>query len=203
MSEHGDERTIYTIGHSNHPIERLLELLAQTGIEVVADVRSSPASRYAPQFGRAALERSLSAAGIRYRFLGRELGGRPPGDEFYDADGRVNYAVVAASAPFVRGIECLAEWATPRRGALLCSEEDPRTCHRRLLVGRVLAERGWAVEHIRGDGTVEREAELAARETPGSRNNGQLSIFDAQGERPWKSARSVSRKGRRPTSSAP
>ena len=197
-----EQRAFFTIGHSNYPIVKLLGLLQEHRIEAVADVRSYPSSRYAPQFGRVALERSLSAAGIRYRFLGRELGGRPPGDEFYDTDGRVDYAVVAAAAPFVRGIECLAAWGAPWRVALLCSEEDPRTCHRRLLVGRVLAERGWAVGHIRGDGSIEWEAELVARETPASRNNGQLSIFDAQGERPWKSARSVSRKGRRPTSSA-
>ncbi|MBA2450605.1 MAG: DUF488 domain-containing protein [Chloroflexi bacterium] len=197
-----EQRAVFTIGHSNYSIEKLLGLLQEQRIEAVADIRSYPYSRYAPRFGRVALERSLTAAGIDYRFLGRELGGRPLGDEFHDADGRVDYAVVAASAPFVRGIACLMEWGAPRRGALLCSEEDPRACHRRLLVGRVLAERGWAVEHIRGDGSVEREAELVARETSGSRNNGQLSIFDALGERTWKSARSVSRKGRRPTSSA-
>lgn len=195
-------RAVYTIGHSNYPIEKLLGLLQEHRIEATADIRSNPFSRYAPQFGRVALEHSLSAAGIRYRFLGRELGGRPHGEEFYDADGHVDYAVVATSAPFVRGIECLEEWGALRCVALLCSEEDPLTCHRRLLVGRVLANRGWAVEHIRGDGSIDREAELVARETAGSRNNGQLSIFDAQDERPWKSARSVSRKGRRPTSSA-
>ncbi|WP_438317905.1 hypothetical protein ACP6EK_03390 [Candidatus Caldatribacterium sp. SIUC1] len=34
--------TIYTIGHSNHPLERFLELLQKHGIELVVDVRSRP-----------------------------------------------------------------------------------------------------------------------------------------------------------------
>lgn len=37
---------IYTVGHSNHPIERFLGLLQRHGIELLADVRSMPYSRY-------------------------------------------------------------------------------------------------------------------------------------------------------------
>ena len=55
------------------------------------DVRSYPASRYAPQFNRKSLASALEANGIGYAFMGAELGGRPKEAEFYDAAGRVLY----------------------------------------------------------------------------------------------------------------
>src|SRR5207253_6245318 len=55
----------------------------------------------------------------------------------------------------------LREQGVPRlRLALLCSEENPSICHRRLLIARVLREHGIAVQHIRADGSVESEEEL-------------------------------------------
>src|SRR5581483_10573171 len=68
---------IYTIGHSNHPIEHFAGLLQQHGIQALADVRSNPYSRFNPQFNREKLQASLAATGgIRYVFLGEELGAR-------------------------------------------------------------------------------------------------------------------------------
>jgi uncharacterized protein (DUF488 family) len=45
------------------------------------------------------------------------------------------------------------------RVAIMCSEEDPTHCHRRLLVAKVLLEEGLTIGHIRGDGRCERESE--------------------------------------------
>lgn len=45
-------RTIYTIGHSTHPIEKFVRLLEDRGITLVVDVRSTPYSRHCPQFNR-------------------------------------------------------------------------------------------------------------------------------------------------------
>jgi uncharacterized protein (DUF488 family) len=67
--------TLFTIGHSAHSTEKLAELLRSHHISVVVDTRSAPYSRFAPQFDRELLQRSLVAAGIRYLFLGAELGG--------------------------------------------------------------------------------------------------------------------------------
>lgn len=55
---------IYTIGHSNHGIEKFLALLEQHGIETVFDVRSQPYSRFNPQFKYRALGQALEGAGI-------------------------------------------------------------------------------------------------------------------------------------------
>src|SRR3954449_2496153 len=70
---------VRTIGHGARPIEELVECLQEAGVRTVVDVRRFPASRRHPQFDRAALERSLAAAGIDYRHA-EELGGRRSGE---------------------------------------------------------------------------------------------------------------------------
>lgn len=149
--------TIFTIGHSNHPAEHFVDLLRQHGIATLADVRSLPYSRWAPQFRKEALARSLGDARIEYVFLGRELGGRPDGAEFYTADGKVDYARRALAVDFQAGIAQLLELVRSRPTAIMCAEEDPGRCHRRLLVTPALVERGIVVDHIRGDGRLESE----------------------------------------------
>ena len=183
---------IFTIGHSNHSAEKLAGLLKGHGIEVLVDTRSRPYSRHAPHFNIRELGATLLGDGIGYLFLGRELGGWPEGEEFYDAEGRVDYALVARSQPFLDGIHRLESEIQARRVALLCSEEDPARCHRRLLVGRALSERGIAVRHIRGNGSVQ---------TEGGTADDQPVLFPEAEVSVWKSIRSVSQKRRRPSSS--
>jgi hypothetical protein len=72
---------LFTIGHSNHPLERFLDLLRRHGIGAVADVRSRPYSRFVPHFSKERLQRNLVEEGIDYLYLGQELGGRPPRGE--------------------------------------------------------------------------------------------------------------------------
>jgi uncharacterized protein (DUF488 family) len=184
--------SIFTIGHSNHSAKKLAGLLKEHGIEVLVDARSRPYSGYAPHFNARDIEATLLGYGIEYLFLGLELGGRPEGEEFYDAEGRVNYALVERSQPFLDGIHRLEKEIQSRRVALLCSEEDPAGCHRRILVGWVLVERGITVRHIRGDGSVQTEGEAT---------DYQLALFPEAEVSVRKSTRSVSRRRRRPSSS--
>jgi uncharacterized protein (DUF488 family) len=142
---------ILTIGHSDHSSERFIELLRGADVTAVADVRSAPYSRHAPQFNRDRLRDDLGRAGVSYVFLGRELGGRPAEREFY-ADGVADYEKMAQAPAFVAGLERVIEGAQSYRIALMCSERDPLTCHRCLLVGRALTERGARVSHILGSG---------------------------------------------------
>ena len=178
------ESRIYSIGHSNHPIEKFLHLLEQNRIEVLVDVRSTPASRFAPQFGHARLRTALTGAGRDYVFLGKELGGRPEGAQYYADEGHVLYGRRAQAPDFVAGIERLAGVAAGRRVAMLCAEENPESCHRRLLVTRALAGRGIAVDHIRGDGRLQSDAELAPME------DAQGGLFD-DGAAAWRSKHPV------------
>lgn len=202
-------RRVYTIGHSNHPLEILLLLLESNEIQVLVDVRSQPYSRYTPHFDGPELKASLAQSGIQYLFLGREIGGRPEGSEFYDEQGYVLYGRVAASQLFQEGLSRLEREIDQHRVALVCGEEDPSGCHRRLLIGRVLAEQGVEMVHIRGDGSLQTEAELAEGESRASRGSAQLSLFDLPlfdlppKEKPWRSTRSVLPREQRPPSSEP
>jgi uncharacterized protein (DUF488 family) len=145
--------TLFTLGHSSHPILRVVELLRQHGVTAVCDVRSKPYSRRNPQFNREAFAKSLAEAGIAYVFLGKELGGRPEDPACY-VDGRVDYERMARTALFEEGMRRLAEDAGRYRVALVCAEKDPADCHRAMLVGREAHGRGWTVNHILADGGV-------------------------------------------------
>jgi uncharacterized protein (DUF488 family) len=94
---------------------------------------------------------------------------------------------------FVSGIERLERGMAAFRVALVCGEEDPAHCHRRLLVARVLVERGHEVLHIRGDGRVETDAEIAAASGK-SLVNEQPALFAELDEDQWRSTASVSPK---------
>jgi uncharacterized protein (DUF488 family) len=145
---------IYTVGHSNHSIEKLIALLAVHGIVTLADVRSHPYSRFHAQFNRKRLDASLGVAKIAYLFLGRELGARPDDPACY-VDGKVDYERLARTERFGLGIADLTAAAEETRVALLCTERDPLTCHRAILVGRELAARGATLRHIHPDGRLE------------------------------------------------
>jgi uncharacterized protein (DUF488 family) len=193
--------TVYTIGHSAHSCEKLAELLRSHHIDVVVDTRSAPYSRFAPQFDRELLQRSLTPAAIRYLFLGAELGGRPKSPEYYDADGHVLYGRMTTDPAFTAGIERLERGIAEFRVALLCGEENPAHCHRRLLVGRVLAERGHELLHIRGDGRLQTDPDIAA-ESGKPLANEQPALFAELDEDQWRSTASVSPKKAPANSSA-
>ena len=148
---------IFTVGHSTHAAEAFVALLRTHGVTAVADVRSAPYSRFNPQFNRETLARALEAQGIRYVFLGRELGARPDDPACYE-DGRVRYARLARTALFRGGLDRVVDGARRHRLALTCAERDPLDCHRTILVARELARRGLDVAHILADGRLEPHA---------------------------------------------
>lgn len=151
-------RCLYSIGHSRHSAAHFLSLLRGAEITMLADVRSQPVSRWAPHFARPALEQLLQSHGIGYAFLGRELGGRPRGADYYTADGAVRYVLLAQSVEFQAGIGRLVALAQRHDTVMLCAEENPEWCHRRRLITPALASTGVSVVHIRGDGRLEPEA---------------------------------------------
>ncbi|MDI6853790.1 MAG: DUF488 domain-containing protein [Deltaproteobacteria bacterium] len=166
--------TIWTIGHSNQPLARLVELLRTHKIQVVADVRSRPYSRFAPQFNRQALAKALPEHDLRYLFLGKELGGKPQEPAFYLADGSLDPERFTARPEFQRGLKRLLGEAAHFRVSLMCSEADPLKCHRSLLLAPELVKRGVKVLHILPDGGLleHREAHL-----PQVRKPRQLKLF--------------------------
>jgi len=156
------EAQIFSIGHSNHSIDKFLSLLEGSKINMVVDVRSAPFSRMFPQFNQDTLKKSLGENSIGYLFLGDQIGGRSNDPEDY-LDGRVLYNALAQKEAFKTGIERLKEGSAKYRIALMCSEKEPLDCHRTLLVSQALASRDIPVGHIHADGTVETHKDVLAR----------------------------------------
>lgn len=168
---------LYTIGHSNHSILHLVDLLQMHGVVTVADVRSRPYSRHCPQFNRDALCKSLATHSIDYIFLGKELGGKPDDPECYTVDGSPDYGRMAQRPAFREGLDRVKRLMKDASVVILCAEEDPSKCHRRHLIAKVLSGEGLPVEHIRGDGSLVPETVLAAEDAAGAPN--QLTLFAA------------------------
>lgn len=154
---------LYTVGHSNQTLGQLVAMLQRHGIDAVADVRSIPFSRRLPQFNRPELEVELPRHGIRYVFLGKELGARREEEPAYEGL-QAAYERVARLPAFQKGLERVMHGLSKGLTlSLLCAERDPLTCHRAILVSRHLQDRGVEVEHILGDGSLESHQALERR----------------------------------------
>jgi uncharacterized protein (DUF488 family) len=175
---------LFTIGHSNHTIEIFVNLLRLHGVTALADVRSHPYSRYLPHFNQTQMKSVLSDAGIRYVFLGRELGARPSDPSCY-VDGKAVYEKIAATKLFKEGIHRLLKDSEDYKIALMCAEKDPITCHRAILVCQYLRQQNLNINHILKDGDLENHAALEERllkehnlTRPKIKKPVQLSLFD-------------------------
>jgi uncharacterized protein (DUF488 family) len=139
-----------------------MALLASAGVTAVADVRSVPFSRRCPWFSGKALAERLAGERIAYIALGEALGGRPRDSTLY-RDGIADYEAMAARPEFAAGLARLIDATSRQRVCLLCAEREPLDCHRCLLVGRALCERGLTLGHIRPDGSIEPHAATEER----------------------------------------
>jgi len=184
---------IYTVGHSNFSMEQFLELLKQFKVTEIVDVRSAPVSSYTPHFNKVVLEKQLPISGIAYQFMGKEIGGRPSSEEYYDVHGHVLYGKLAGSMAFRLGIGRLLTESEAHLVALMCGEEDPTGCHRHLLIARVLVDAGISVKHIRGDASLETYEYVDERIRAEHPQNSQTDLFSSEREvdSNWISAHSV------------
>jgi hypothetical protein len=168
-TNHSDQQTpltIYTIGHSNVPTSKIIELITKYEIKVLVDVRSSPYSRYVPQFNREMFQAVIQREGLDYKFAGEYLGGRPKDPTCYKngqiPDGHadflqlVDYPAVMTKEWYQKGIQRLLEIAQEKTTAIMCSEEDPGRCHRQHLISQTLLKQGIEVFHIRSDSRLQK-----------------------------------------------
>jgi uncharacterized protein (DUF488 family) len=162
--------------------------LGRHGIEVLVDIRSYPYSKFTTQFNSPELKTAILRQGLKYLFMGKELGGKPTDRTLYDEAGRVQYSRVASSPLFQEGLARLLKGIEKYRVAFMCAEENPTGCHRHLLVARVLTAQGITVGHIRGDGSIQTEADLKGPSDPTAN---QLSLFSDEEYTEWKSLRPI------------
>ncbi len=143
--------TVWTVGHSNRPLEDFLELLTTHQIEAIADVRSFPSSRKYPYFNAEPLSRSLAAVGIEY-FPFLDLGGRRRVRPDSHNTAWINesfrgYADFMETSDFPVGVERLLDIARRQSTAVMCAEAVWWRCHRSMIADYLKAS-GSTVEHI-------------------------------------------------------
>ncbi len=165
------DKTVYTIGHSTHPLETFLSMLQSFGITFLADIRRFPASRKYPHFNKLTLEESLHNAGIRYLHMPALGGRRQPRPDSKNTAWRSasfrGYADYMETPEFHDAIQQLQSLALSEKLAYMCSEAVWWRCHR-ALVSDFLKTHGWQVLHIMDTSkSTEHPYTSAARESQG------------------------------------
>ena len=164
-----DTNSFFTIGHSTRTIAEFVELLRESGVDLVVDVRSIPRSRTNPQFNRDSLPESLASWQIGYEHLaelgglrGRKRDAAPSPNRYWQVASFRNFADYALTPPFATGLARLRALGGTHRCAIMCAEAVWWRCHRRIIADYLLAA-GEEVFHILGPGHLE-----AATLTPGA-----------------------------------
>lgn len=143
--------TIFTIGHSTHPIEKFIDLLRSHGVEQIIDIRTIPKSRRNPQFNSEALAEALRKERIRYVHVAKLGGLRHARRDSINLGWRNasfrGYADYMQTPEFATGLERAMRLAAARPSALMCAEAVPWRCHRSL-VSDALLVRKVGVAHI-------------------------------------------------------
>jgi len=145
---------VYTIGYGNRSIQTFIQLLQKYEIHILIDVRTNPFSRFNPDFRSKKLELHLINHNIRYLYLGYELGGKPSDLDCY-TNNEVDYQKMQSKVFFLDGIkEVMNINQEGLKIALMCAEQSPLGCHRKVLIGDYLQAKNFDIRHIDKDGTI-------------------------------------------------
>ena len=140
---------IYTIGHSNYTVERLIDMLKHYNINCVVDIRGTPYSKYNIQFDKETIRYTLTKAGFIYIYMAKELAAKRINKQSSNEEGYSDFEKVVKEKEFLEGIERLKNGCNKGyKIALLGAMQEPIRCHRSILVGRALRENGFNVKHI-------------------------------------------------------
>lgn len=155
------KNVLYTIGHSNHTIERFIKLLKQHKINCIVDVRSNPYSRYNEQFNRENIKIQLNQNGIYYIFMGEEFGARRKEKELYTIDGYLDFEKTVKSSKFLNGVERIKEGLKRNFNiAIMCTEKNPIDCHRNIMIAKYFYDIGYEVKNILENGEIVEQQEI-------------------------------------------
>lgn len=146
---------LFTVGCSTHTTEIFIQMLKKYCIDVIIDVRSSPSSKYTPQFNACLLKECLKKNRIYYLSFAKEFGARRIENDAY-TNNQVDFEKVKKLPIFIYGVERIKNGL--QKGyhiALMCTEKDPVDCHRFSLVSRGISELiGVNSNHILFDGSL-------------------------------------------------
>jgi len=161
---------LYTIGHSTRSIDEFIEILLAYDITILVDVRSWPSSKRYPHFNQEILSKKLKEKGIKYEWLGKELGGyRKKGleddspNKAWKSKSFRNYADHAMTEEFRHDIKKLLELAEKDRLVVMCAERFYWSCHRRIISDYLLVKSHTITHIIDKDNTREHELTIFAK----------------------------------------
>lgn len=139
---------IYSIGHGNKKFEDFLKELSSFNVKYLIDVRTSPYSKYNPQYNREILKSNLEGVNITYVYMGDNLGGLPSDRSCYE-EGKVSYDLIKDKEFFKEGLARLIKaYEKDINVAVMCSETKPEECHRSKLIGQELLKNSITIQHI-------------------------------------------------------
>ena len=172
---------LFTVGHSTHPAEHFTGIIKQNNVQYIIDVRSTPYSKFAPQYNSEELKARLLNEGIQYFHMGKQFGARQEKRKYYP-DGYLDFELFRESDDFKKGLLSIKEGLKKYNIALMCTEKNPIDCHRAIMVGRGFELDGTDVKHILPDGSLMTQKELNnALMDMYFPDRNQLSIFDTAG----------------------
>jgi uncharacterized protein (DUF488 family) len=146
---------IFAIGHSNYPYDKLIEMIKKYNINCVVDIRETPYSKYNIQYNREALKESLKESGFLYVYMGHEFGAKRLSKESYNNEGYADFEKVIKEEIFLNGVERIKKGIDMGyKMVLLGAMQDPIRCHRSIMVGRYLNEKGFDVKYILHEGDL-------------------------------------------------
>jgi uncharacterized protein (DUF488 family) len=145
----------------------LIKELNSFEIKFVIDVRSKPYSKYNPHFNQNELKFSLLDSSIQYVFLGEQLGGLPTDLTCY-TNGKVDYDKIKDKDFFKEGLNRLITAHKKHiKVAIMCSESNPKQCHRSKLIGEELRKLGISLNHIINENLVKDQFTVMTEVTKG------------------------------------
>lgn len=175
---------LFTIGYTAFQIKDFINTLKQNKIKALVDVRSLPYSEHYPDYNKENLEHMLTENKIQYRNFASEFGARQTDKSYFSSEGYLDFECFAKSSQFKDGYKLVIN--ALERGhniVLMCSEKDPATCHRSIMITRVFHENGIKVTHLLATGGCESqtdiEQQLLNKYFP---NREQLSLFGNLGQ---------------------
>ncbi|MFH7980563.1 DUF488 family protein [Clostridioides difficile] len=152
---------IFTIGHSNYPYDKLINMIKKYDINCVVDIRETPYSKYNIQYNKEAFNESLRNSGFIYIYMGKEFGAKRTNKDVYTQEGYADFEKVAKEDIFLNGIERLKKGCQMGyRIVLLGAMQEPIRCHRSILVGKVLNKEGFDVKYIMHEGNLSYQEDI-------------------------------------------
>jgi uncharacterized protein (DUF488 family) len=162
---------ILTAGYGKDDFEGLAVRLAKCNVDRIIDVRSNPFSKHQEDFRRPRIDHLCQKIGLKYTYLGHQLGGKPSKEEL-QTEGRPDFEKIKLDPDFRSGLAQVIEWAKNDRVCLLCGCERPMQCHRGTLLAPELIDRGCNVVHIDDEGRMHSQENAEENE-----HGGQMDLF--------------------------